>query len=82
MSETKSTSINFIKSILDKKFSNANSSLGDMMKNKAMSAITDMKASFKYIPSDCSKTTEHGDASSPKAAEPTNSENQNGQNGC
>tara|TARA_B110000495_G_scaffold177099_1_gene168979 strand:- start:297 stop:518 length:222 start_codon:yes stop_codon:yes gene_type:complete len=58
MSEAKSTSASFIKSIIDKKFTNANTSLSDMMKNKAMTAITDFKTSFKYVPNGCSDKTE------------------------
>lgn len=58
MSDAKSSSVSFIKSIIDKKFTKANGSLGDMMKNKAMDAISDFKTSFKYVPNGCSKTTE------------------------
>ena len=70
MSDSKSSSVSFIKSIIDKKFSKANTNLADMMKNKAMTAIADFKTSFKYIPNGCSTNSiESGGQESSKSTD-------------
>ena len=49
MSDDTEAQSNLIKSIIDKKFTQANSEFGDMMKNKAYAAIDDFKQAFKYV---------------------------------
>ena len=49
MSDDTEAQPNIIKSIIDKKFTQANSEFGDMMKNKAYAAIDDFKQAFKYV---------------------------------
>jgi hypothetical protein len=49
MSDDTEVQSNLIKSIIDKKFTQANSEFGNMMRNKAYSAIDDFKQSFKYV---------------------------------
>jgi hypothetical protein len=49
MSEETELKQNIIKNILNKKFTQANSEFGSMMKNKAYAAIDNFKQSFKYV---------------------------------
>ena len=49
MSDDAEAQPNLIKSIIDKKFTQANSEFGNMMRNKAYSAIDDFKQAFKYV---------------------------------
>jgi len=38
-----------VKSIIDKKFNQANKSFADMMRNKVYKAVDDFKKGFKYV---------------------------------
>ena len=40
---------NIVQSVLDKKFSRANSQFADMMRDKAYQSIEDFKNAFKYV---------------------------------
>ena len=41
--------LTMIQNVFDKKFTKANITLGDMLKNKAFDAIQDFKNNFKYV---------------------------------
>ena len=41
--------LTLIQNVFDKKFTKANITLGDMLKNKAFDAIQDFKNGFKYV---------------------------------
>ncbi len=43
---------NLVKSIVDKKFTKANTSFADMMRNKVYKAVDDFKKGFKYVTHD------------------------------
>ena len=47
-----------VKSINDKKFTQANLKFTDMMRNKVYKAVDDFKASFKYVTHDQVKEVE------------------------
>jgi hypothetical protein len=40
---------NIVQSVLDRKFSRANSQFADMMRDKAYQSIEDFKNAFKYV---------------------------------
>jgi|TARA_R110002167_G_scaffold185090_1_gene385656 hypothetical protein len=40
---------NIVQSVIDKKFSRANSEFANLMRDKAYSAIDDFKNAFKYV---------------------------------
>ena len=49
MSDDTEAQSNLIKSIIDKKFTQANSEFGNMMRNKAYAAVNNFKQAFKYV---------------------------------